>query len=77
MNVYELLMLNKNVLEIMEDASLDISDVKYLPVYQEYARLCEEGHKKTYIMQYLSDEYNLAERTIYRIVDKFSSNVNF
>lgn len=77
MNAYELLMLNKNVLQIMEDASLDVGDVKYLPVYKEYVRLSQEGHKKTYIMQYLSDEYNIAERTIYRIIDKFSSEVDF
>lgn len=77
MNAYELLMLNKNVLQIMEDASLDVGDVKYLPVYKEYVRLSQEGHKKTYIMQYLSDEYNIVERTIYRIIDKFSSEVDF
>ncbi|MCD8093946.1 MAG: hypothetical protein LUF01_14425 [Bacteroides sp.] len=77
MNAYELLMLNKNVLQIMEDASLDVGDVKYLPVYKEYVRLSQEGHKKTYIMQYLSDEYNIAGRTIYRIIDKFSSEVDF
>ena len=72
MKAYELLILNKSLLQMMGDASLDVGDVKYIPVYQEYVRLSKEGHKKTYIMQYLSDEYNIAERTIYRIIDKFS-----
>ena len=70
MNAYELLILNRNILQVMDGVSLDVGDVKYIPVYQEYM------HKKTYIMQYLSDEYNIAERTIYRIIDKFSSTVN-
>ena len=62
MKAYELLILNKSLLQMMGD--------------QEYVRLSKEGHKKTYIMQYLSDEYNIAERTIYRIIDKFSSKVD-
>ena len=61
MKAYELLILNKSLLQMMGDASLDVGDVKYIPVYQEYVRLSKEGHKKTYIMQYLSDEYNIAE----------------
>lgn len=76
MKAYELLVLNKNLLQMMSDASLDVGDIKYIPVYQEYTRLSEEGHKKTYIMQYLSDEYNIAERTVYRIIEKFSNKLN-
>lgn len=76
MNAYELLILNRNILQVMDGVSLDVGDVKYIPVYKDYVRLSQEGHKKTYIMQYLSDEYNIAERTIYRIIDKFSTTVN-
>lgn len=76
MNAYELLILNRNILQVMDGVFLDVGDVKYIPVYQDYVRLSQEGHKKTYIMQYLSDEYNIAERTIYRIIDKFSTTVN-
>ena len=76
MNAYELLILNRNILQVMDGVSLDVGDVKYILVYQDYVRLSQEGHKKTYIMQYLSDEYNIAERTIYRIIDKFSTTVN-
>ncbi len=76
MNAYELLILNRNILQVMDGVSLDVGDVKYIPVYQEYMHLLREEHKKTYIMQYLSDEYSIAERTIYRIIDKFSSTVN-
>ena len=76
MNAYELLMLNRSILQVMDNVSLDVGDVKYIPVYQDYIRLLQAGHKKTYIMQYLSDEYSIAERTIYRIIDKFSNTVN-
>ncbi|WP_291584069.1 hypothetical protein [Bacteroides sp.] len=76
MKAYELLYINKSVLEAMISASIDVSDLKYLDLYKEYIRLKGEGHKKTYIMQYLSDEYGVTDRTIYRIIDKFSTEID-
>ena len=72
---YKLLSINKTLLEVLVNASIDASDVKYLKMYEDYLRLVEEGHKMTYIVRYLSDEYDIAERTIYRIVDKLSSDI--
>lgn len=46
MNAYELLILNRNILQVMDGVSLDVGDVKYIPVYQEYMRLLREGHKR-------------------------------
>ena len=40
-------------------------------------RLMKEGHKKTYIVQYLSDEYDISTRNVYRVIDKFSGNIHF
>lgn len=31
---------------MMGDASLDVGDVKYIPVYQEYVRLSRRGIKR-------------------------------
>lgn len=73
---YKLISMNKTMLEVLANASIDTSDVKYLDMYEDYLRLINEGHKVTYIVRYLSDEYNIAERTIYRIVDKLSSDID-
>ena len=59
----------------MQSAALSVDDIKYMEMYREYERLRNEGHKKTYIMQYLSDEYEVSERTVYRIVDRFSATI--
>lgn len=75
MRTYEFVMTHKGVLEQMANLSIKPNDVKYLGLYQEYMRLDKEGHKKTYIIQYLSDEYNVDERTIYRVVNRFSQEV--
>jgi thiaminase len=75
MKAFELLMVNKNVLELMSKASIEVNDVKYIEMYKEYERMVSAGHKKTYITQYLSDEYQVNVRTVYRLINKFSHQV--
>lgn len=76
MTAYELLSMNALALKAMCDKSLRVSDIKHLELYKDYLRMMREGHKKTYIMQYLSDEYNISERMVYNVIEKFSSNVD-
>lgn len=76
MNVYEFLNTHKGVMEQLQSLPIQPSDVRYLELYKEYNRLMKEGHKKTYVLQYLSDEYSVDERTIYRVVKKFSTEVD-
>lgn len=76
MNVYEFLNTHKGVMEQLQSLPVQPSDVRYLELYKEYNRLMKEGHKKTYVLQYLSDEYSVDERMIYRVVKKFSTEVD-
>lgn len=76
MNVYEFLNTHKGVMEQLQTLPVQPSDVRYLELYKEYSRLMKEGNKKTYVLQYLSDEYSVDERTIYRVVKKFSTEVD-
>ena len=76
MTAYELLSMNALALKAMCDKSLNVSDIKYLDLYKEYYLMIKEGHKKTYIMQYLSDQYNISERMVYNVIEKLSSNVD-
>lgn len=76
MNVYEFLSTHRSVLETIQSLPAKPSDVKYIELYKDYVRLTKEGHKKVYILQYLSDEYKVDERTIYRVVKRLSANVD-
>ena len=53
MNVYEFLNTHKGVMEQLQTLPVQPSDVRYLELYKEYSRLIKEGHKKTYVFQYL------------------------
>lgn len=76
MNAYEFLSTHRSVLEQLQSLPVNPSDIRYIDLYRDYMRLKDEGHKKIYILQYLSDEYGVDERTIYRVMKKFSAKVD-
>lgn len=76
MNAYEFLSTHRSVLEQLQSLPVNPSDIRYIELYRDYMRLKDEGHKKIYILQYLSDEYGVDERTIYRVIKKFSAKVD-
>lgn len=79
MTTYELLKANENLISMMQQLmhqyGVTVSDIRYLEMYKEYIRMVDEGHKITYIIAYLSDEYKISNSTVYRVIDKFSSDV--
>lgn len=75
MNVYEFLTTHKSALEQINDAQIEVADVRHLDMYREYVKLIREGHKKTYVMKYLSDEYSVNERTVYRIIQRMDRKI--
>ena len=75
MKAFELLKLNESLLKTMDDLSLSINDVKYVELLRDYERMVLEGNKKTYIVQTLADKYDIAERTLYRVIDKLMQDV--
>lgn len=75
MTVYELLIQNQQAFKMLASVSVEISDLNYLEMYKEYLKLKNEGHKITYIVQYLSDEMGITDRSIYRIINRLSSEI--
>lgn len=70
MTIYEMMRMNRFLLEVLDSNGMNVKDVKYLPMYEEYRRLVRDGHKMIYIVAFLSEEYGLSEATIYRVVSK-------
>lgn len=56
-------------------AGVSMTDVLWLEVYEEWLRLKREGHKVTYIVYYLSDQYGLSEMSVYRLVKRMERKV--
>jgi len=75
MKAYELLLVNKTMIELLAKNDLDVGDVKYIEAYKDYSRLMAEGHKQLYVLQYIEDEYDISKSTIKRLIKKFGKDV--
>ena len=63
------------MLTILTENDVDAKDVKYLGLYEDFARLKEEGHKIGYVVYYLSQQYECSEATVYRVVKRMAQNI--
>lgn len=75
MNAYELLKTGESVLAACERNNVLTADIKYLPLYEDYTRLKGEGHKITWILSYLSQQYQVSEATIKRLSKRMKNRI--
>lgn len=68
MTQYDVLRLCESTLRMLDGNGIDPKDIRYLDMYREYERLSGEGHKVTYIVEYLSKQYDCGVATIYRAI---------
>ena len=75
MTRYELIKSAESLLKICDTEGIDPKEVRYLEVFDEWQRLNHEGHKKVWILAYLSQQHGVSEATIKRIARKFKKKV--
>ena len=75
MTVFDLIKVYEGPINVLNDANVNLSDVRYIKLFNEYLRMQKEGHKLTYIVAFLVDEYSVGQATVYRIIEKFSKPV--
>lgn len=73
--IADLLYLNERYFHLLNENGVRIEDVQYLDMYRDYRRLTADGLKQSYIVAYLSSEYDIPERTIYRVIARLSKPV--
>ena len=71
MTVFDLIKVYEGPINVLNDANVNLSDVRYIKLFNEYLRMKKEGHKLTYIVAFLVDEYSVGQATVYRIIEKF------
>ena len=75
MTRYELIKAAESTLRMCDSAGIVPSEARYLAVYEDWQRLTKEGHKKVWILAYLSQQYGISEATIKRIARKMRKKV--
>lgn len=74
MKVYELLALNRELIERMCAAGVRLDDVRYVGLYRDYLRMKGAGGKVSYIVAVLAERYGVSERKVYSILKRFGSD---
>ena len=76
MKQYELMKSAESILKLLAKNNIDIKDVERLRMYEDYARLKREGHKMTYIVYYLTEQYSIGAATVYRVAKRMEQDVS-
>ena len=77
MTHYQLLKTAETIFRTAHDNGVCVSDVRNLEVYEDLRRMEREGHKKTFIVAYLCNQYEINEATLYRIANRMARKIAF
>lgn len=67
--------LAENICNELTRNNINPSDTRYIELYDDWERMTKEGHKYSYIMLYLSEKYEVSERSINRIVKRLGRDI--
>lgn len=73
---YELLIMNRSMVEVLLANHININDVQNLQIYEQFMEMKKQGHKVTYITVFLAHKYGMTDRGIYKIIKRLSRSVS-
>ena len=75
MRIIELMKISSDTLYLLSENDIKMSDVKYLDMYSEYEKMMAKSLKVTYIVEHLSDKYNVSIAQVYRIIKRLKRTI--
>lgn len=76
MKVIDVLVMAESICKLLADNCIAPTDVRYIELYRDWVRMRAEGHKYSYIVYYLSIQYDVSESSVNRIVKRMDKEVN-
>lgn len=76
MTNYELLIMNRSMVEVLLANHININDVQNFQIYEQFMEMKKQGHKVTYITVFLAHKYGMTDRGIYKIIKRLSRSVS-
>mgnify|MGYP001133025081 FL=1 len=76
MTNYELLIMNRSMVEVLLANHININDVQNLQIYEQFMEMKKQGHKVTYITVFLAHKYGMTDIGIYKIIKRLSRSVS-
>lgn len=75
MTQYELIKSAESLLRVLHENHVNVADVNYIEAFEELCRLEKEGHKKTFIVYYISERFGMDVATLYRIKNRMNKQI--
>lgn len=67
--------MTESVLMTVVKNGINVQDVVYLQAFEQYVRMEREGHKKTFITAYISEQYGIPIPTLYRLIKRMNQTI--
>lgn len=71
MFIYELIILNNQLLSILNENDVEVKDCKNIRLFEDYVDMKHNNEKMTYIVAFLAEKYGMCERSVYSVISKF------
>lgn len=75
MKIYEILSVNKEFLCRLAQVGIKPDDYQYVSLFQTYSQMLTDGHKVTYIVASLADQYKISERKVYGVIQRLKQEI--
>ena len=75
MKVENLLRISKDLLKMMSENDIKMTDYKCVDMYAEYEMARKRGEKDVVVIMGLSEKYGVSESTIKRIIWRFEKSI--
>lgn len=75
MTRYDLIRLNHSLCKVMVENNIDVKDIQYLPMIEEYRQMKKAHHKVGYIICYLAEKYKMSERGVYKVLGRLNKRI--
>lgn len=71
----ELVKISREVLKALSENDIKLSDVNHIELFNDYEKMLSDGLKVTYIVEHLSDVYDVSVAQVYRILSRFKRTI--
>ncbi len=74
MTLFAIIYFHTEQLKRLNECGIKIDDWRYTNLYKEYLDMRKQYEKISYIVAVLAAKYNVCERTVYNIINRFGSH---
>ena len=76
MTIFEVLKFNRELLNRMRRSGIRLEDTDYLDLFADYNKMVASGDKVSYVVACLATNYQISERKVYSLINRFQSDCN-